>query len=993
MADDQGKASGMFFRVLVIGFIIGGLVETYYFTPENKCFMTYMYEYPKYKKLEVKTTEKTLENYGLYLYGEGEYFGRVSNLKLEGVPVLFVPGHGGCYKQARSIGSVLLQKSKSRVDDMHFNVFTVDLNEELTAFDGTTLANQEEYLRLAIDHILSLYTGANAPKSVAIIGHSMGGVVSRGLFANELFEGNKINTVITLSSPNLLPVLNMDTHIHHYYQRINAVRLPKHVNLVSIAGGDSRDNQVTTPLTRFPVNMTSSKLSVTLPSVPRANVAADHHCVVWCKQLVLITARYLYDCVDGAARQITGDVTHRTQAARFNFLRHTGAAAFQRRSAIEQATVELNEKYAWKEVTTRCWTPRHEQQDRGVYYAFPVRKLVRDGAPTLVARIETSRDTWILGCSIKGDEKCTKAVDLSNRGILIDDGAGLRVAHLNLKELQDDLSITHVLFPVAKTRHRLMLDVNVLGKKNRNVRVQAPYALSFVWKMGAGTEYDVPKQSCSNKFYQQVSVEQLNSIHQVVSVEANLLADDVVTRAEIDWDEGGVTYGTNKVTVSLRSNSKQTETNQLVRVHFYTKPGKRMTKVTVKFDFFAYLGKTLRLFGASLLTYSVCNIMLMFSHHLRQTNKDKSLNDLYEVHETHGKPFKIQPFMVIVQMIFNNVPAVSNIWKMAMLPPPDYLIMEPTQLAWGFGPIILFFYSFEVIRFVFAVQKAIISVVSFLSRRFLPRSVEVALYENGSTSSVTRAGLHVLVTSVLLMFNHSSLYLLSYCYIMSLVHTARVHSCVIPLEPKPVDAVAGAVEKVNERRTSVPSSSDEDTSSSEDDYVKVNSAKGEEVKSKRSTETVDGVITTPGFEEDENNEKEEEENPADSLGLNPKVVELAETSPSQDEFSSAFVLLQFWLWLVIFTIPSFAAYYRAGYRNSTSTDPMQIVSVLAALLFCLQSVHLNRNSIKASKILHGVSSFLNVLPVVMVLVASVSIYRTPYFILVILAGHTASMYF
>ena len=86
------------------------------------------------------------------------------------------------------------------------------------------------------------------------------------------------------------------------------------------------------------------------------------------------------------------------------------------------------------------------------------------------------------------------------------------------------------------------------------------------------------------------------------------------------------------------------------------------------------------------------------------------------------------------------------------------------------------------------------------------------------------------------------------------------------------------------------------------------------MKSKRSTETVDGVITTPGFEEDENNEKEEEENPADSLGLNPKVVELAETSPSQDEFSSAFVLLQFWLWLVIFTIPSFAAYYRAGYR-------------------------------------------------------------------------------
>lgn len=73
----------------------------------NGCVMTYMY--PTY--IPISSTEGAAPTkYGLYLYHEGwRKIDFKEHLKqLNGVPVLFVPGNGGSYKQARSFYSLLL---------------------------------------------------------------------------------------------------------------------------------------------------------------------------------------------------------------------------------------------------------------------------------------------------------------------------------------------------------------------------------------------------------------------------------------------------------------------------------------------------------------------------------------------------------------------------------------------------------------------------------------------------------------------------------------------------------------------------------------------------------------------------------------------------------------------------------------------------------------------------------------------------------------------
>lgn len=84
---------------------------------ENKCEMTYMFEYPQFvvskisivgynniyinAKLQKINVPYYHENsrYNLYAYSEGKLTEKARAMKFDGIPVLFVPGNAGSYKQ------------------------------------------------------------------------------------------------------------------------------------------------------------------------------------------------------------------------------------------------------------------------------------------------------------------------------------------------------------------------------------------------------------------------------------------------------------------------------------------------------------------------------------------------------------------------------------------------------------------------------------------------------------------------------------------------------------------------------------------------------------------------------------------------------------------------------------------------------------------------------------------------------------------------------
>ncbi|EGX94661.1 GPI inositol-deacylase [Cordyceps militaris CM01] len=289
------------------------------------CRMSYMR--PSYIHFREFDTEHTrfATKYSLHLYREQ---GLDDEAKLRGVPVLFIPGNAGSYKQVRPIAAEAasyfyehLQHDGSSLNAgiRNLDFFTVDFNEDITAFHGQTLLDQAEYLNEAIRYILSLYSDPNKvirdsdlpdPTSVIIIGHSMGGVVARTMLVQPNYQANSINTIVTMSAPHARPPVTFDGQIVQIYDEINeywrraytqkwASSNPLwHVTLISIAGG-SLDTVVPSDYADIDSLVPETHgFTVYTTGVPTVWTSADHQAIMWCDQFRKVVSQALFNVVD-----------------------------------------------------------------------------------------------------------------------------------------------------------------------------------------------------------------------------------------------------------------------------------------------------------------------------------------------------------------------------------------------------------------------------------------------------------------------------------------------------------------------------------------------------------------------------------------------------------------------------------------------------------------------------------------------------------------------
>lgn len=221
---------------LLLGYSIVNSSLTRQLDPKG-CEKSYMA--PAYARLEDFDSEYTrlASKYSLYLYREQMVD---EDTHLHGVPVLFITGNAGSYKQVRTIAAESARYFAEHVQHdveaisggrRSLDWFTADFNEDFTAFHGQTLLDQAEYLNDAIAYILSFYHDPARsrrdpdlpdPTSVIVVGHSMGGIVARTMLNMTNYQANSVNTIITMSSPHARAPLPFDSDIVNTYERINS---------------------------------------------------------------------------------------------------------------------------------------------------------------------------------------------------------------------------------------------------------------------------------------------------------------------------------------------------------------------------------------------------------------------------------------------------------------------------------------------------------------------------------------------------------------------------------------------------------------------------------------------------------------------------------------------------------------------------------------------------------------------------------------------------
>ncbi|CAH0480254.1 unnamed protein product [Peronospora belbahrii] len=240
---------------------------------------------------------------------------------LSGVPVLFLPGHMGSYKQARS-----LSRHFYDIDEHLFDFFALDFNEEPTGLCGNYITDQAVYLNTIVRVLLREYKRQKKrnkqqlviPDSVIIVAHSMGGIVARTAELLPNYKKHSIQHVVALGVPYDRPSFPFDPEMNAVYDRIQSKRDKQDddVVYVSIAGGH-KDTLVQTSWTSVDTVTEPSRAFAMLTSaIPAVKTPVDHFCLLWCHQLLKVIAQSLYKVVDLETKELVHSPSARLAIAR-----------------------------------------------------------------------------------------------------------------------------------------------------------------------------------------------------------------------------------------------------------------------------------------------------------------------------------------------------------------------------------------------------------------------------------------------------------------------------------------------------------------------------------------------------------------------------------------------------------------------------------------------------------------------------------------------------
>ena len=408
---------------------------------------------PIYNKFVDFDTEHTrfATKYSLHLLREGgfdedpkvritrNYESHEANeAQVKGVPVLFIPGNAGSYKQSRCLAFEAAQyyhnniqtNSKALEEGMtSLDFFAVDLNEDFTAFHGQTILDQAEYLNDAVAYILALYHDPRRaqrdpalpdPSSVILVGHSMGGIVARTMLTMSNYQSNSINTIVTMSAPHARAPVSVDAEAVSTYARINdywrgaytqkwANDNPLwHVTLVSIAGG-GLDTVVPSDFASLESLVPSTHgFTVFTSGIPDVWTGADHIQMTWCAQLMKPIARSLYHVVDARRPSQTKPRAERMRVFKKWYL--TGMEDVAEKSLSHQEPHYLipsdEDTESLTVPTQRLVLRQFERTEKSKPYLMPIPKQIKgDKTFTLLTnrRIEDPADSTklaVLFCSL-----------------------------------------------------------------------------------------------------------------------------------------------------------------------------------------------------------------------------------------------------------------------------------------------------------------------------------------------------------------------------------------------------------------------------------------------------------------------------------------------------------------------------------------------------------------------------------------------------------------
>ncbi|XP_022198883.2 GPI inositol-deacylase isoform X2 [Nilaparvata lugens] len=639
---------------------------------DNKCEMTYMFEYPQYVRISLPLNVSfQFRRYGLFAYSEGRYTERAREMKFNGIPVLFIPGNSGSLKQVRSLASVSLRKSLSSHAPFHFDFFSVDLNEEYMGLFGGFLNDQTRFVHHCIERIFALYK-RNKPDSIVIIGHSMGGLIAKGLYLDPEFDSSRVRLMISLATPHS-PALLLDSYMADYYERLaDLPSLDKSVTLISVGGG-IRDRLIRSGLTYT----RDAHICITSTQVPDVWLSTDHLSILWCKQLVLVLVRALFDSVDLNTKQISADPKYRERVFNYHLISRTAGKSLSTSQHPEKVQLwdGVSRPGAWLKVTDKQQTVAHPGGvNQPTHHIIPLYELRQQRSLLDVLSVNHRNKDWLFACkatktNVKtgsgngktvagngktdGDEllMCTWADNLSPSGrIAPTKHLKRKVARLDLTELRKN-GHTHVVARILPTSQPVRMYFDMHGFYERTVT--PPSLPRWISPIPATLVHETTPKSVRYT----IALPGLHSIWQayrvlVETVNCSQIEHQTVISLVIPWGAEGISkvFLTDRASLPIRLQSAKPVTSPPIMDPFIdlTLDPVCTYAVHIESSIFLSLGQMARFYSPLIVTSVTTILLLTLRHQLHCLGNKQKCPLFMTALVTGAKPYYVIPVAKIL---------------------------------------------------------------------------------------------------------------------------------------------------------------------------------------------------------------------------------------------------------------------------------------------------------------------------------------------------------
>ncbi|XP_021936660.1 GPI inositol-deacylase isoform X2 [Zootermopsis nevadensis] len=894
-------------------------------------------------------------------------------MKFSGIPVLFIPGNSGSHKQVRSLASVSLRKTLNSHTPFHFDYFSVDLNEEYSALFGGVLKDQRDFVHHCLHRILELYqNNENKPTSVILIGHSMGGMVAKGLFLEPNFEKSLVHVIITLVTPHKSPVLALDSFIARYYDSVNTYwkanrRADREANLSHVTfasiGGGHRDILVRSGLTQTG----EADVNVVSTAVPTVWFSTDHLCSVWCKELVLVIVRSLFDIVNLTTKQVSTNVQERNLVFHYHMLQRTAGKRFS--TAFHPHNVYFDQNVVWKENLQRQFT-FHEPN--GVLTETHIMiRLLDDPKHEMLAveAVNIDDKDWVFACVANAFHNevrmCHNGINLSNETkFLPSHHLKRKFVYLSLSALKRK-SFTHVIIRVKPTREMVQFNVDI-HSSSRHIAVSLPKWVSFMSKsVVLDLTYD-------HAVYYELTLPGFEQTWQAYLLHVNpqecqKTPHHSVATMRVPWSREDVhVHITESVHKPLRLKLQTLKpasynSSDSVKVTLVLDP-KCKYSVRIQSGMLDSLGQLARFYSPMLLSHLVAILLLTLREQLRTMMETGQCIMFHTALGAGAKPYYILPAVKIGARVLG--------WSVFMklmhplLPLPDLIVLQDQNLDFLLLSLYLYVVAYGAAYFLgLCCWLAIVfsgHTAHKMALRFLARSLTGTL----TLSEWAMAGLSKLpaaVAAFLIALTCSTCGALSLCvgaafFFLKLCriyedYLEDLFKCSLKLvlgmqkkneaSEKPQSSTVGDDDHNNSKKDAIVTSS---TESNVVDDKNRNNAQTEtetqhdvlpdtDVQEKADTCQTDGTIESSSSVEDDSGRECEE--PATKTSSDVKV-ELQSSENSEYSFSElhfSFTAFLLWLSVTLQNVPCVLVWAH-NYRFNVKLEPDPSFETSLILCFC-----------------------------------------------------------